>query len=423
MKRYRIFQVMIILFSFLFCPFHQANALTKEKSFLKLPFFSRPAHRASPREREYQNDNSRSLGEYAPQKIALLLPLSGENLEAARALREGFQASYYESQSLGPKPTIRIYDTTHTEDIQNIYERAIKDGADFVVGPLTKEEVYRLSALPAYRLKTPVLALNSHSDIRIPPRHFVQFSLSPEEEAMQLAEQAWRKGFRTASIIVPDNRWGKRIADTFVRHWQQQGGRIQRTVYANPERDQAEAVRRLLNIDDELLKNIKTKSAIAKKEDFVARRPNLDVIIMAAPPLQARQLKPLLDFYYAEEVPVYATSSIYSGYINPKRDKDLNGVVFCDMPWLIEPEKHPFVKELLEKQGLNKGDQYNRLFAMGVDSYYLAMHFKQLRSGEMYTGATGNLFLDNQQQLHRRLAWSVMKNGVPTPLQNKITKD
>lgn len=419
MKKFNIFPFTVIVL--LLCYFYSAQsiALSKEKLFLKFPSF-RSHQSATPSDPGHPVENrgysKRAPYETTPTKIALLLPLAGENLEAAKALREGFQASYYETPRYGMKPTIRVYDTTNTQDIQSIYERAVNEGADLVVGPLTKDEVYRLSFLPPYRLKAPVLALNSHVDIRMTPKHFVQFSLSPEEEAIQLSEKAWKKGFKNASVIVPDNRWGKRIAETFIRHWQQQGGFILRTVYANPSQDQAYSVRKLLNIDEEFIKSTKTKSGASKKEEFVARRKNLDVIIMAAPPVQARQLKPLLDFYYAEEVPVYATSSIYSGYINPKRDKDLNGIVFCDMPWLIEPDKHLLVRTLLERQGQNKGDQYNRLFAMGVDCYYLAMHFRQLHAGETYLGATGNLFLDNHHHIQRRLAWSVIKNGVPTPL-------
>ncbi|HRE30628.1 MAG TPA: penicillin-binding protein activator, partial [Candidatus Berkiella sp.] len=78
-----------------------------------------------------------------------------------------------------------------------------------------------------------------------------------------------------------------------------------------------------------------------------AHRQDVDVIVMAAPPAQARQLKPLFDFYYAEDVPVLATSSIYSGSQNPRSDRDVNGVVFCDMPWLLDTTKGAGLRQLL----------------------------------------------------------------------------
>lgn len=352
-----------------------------------------------------------------PRQIALLLPLTGPHAQAALAIREGFFASYYDQA--GIKPVIKIYDTNKEKEVRQLYDLALSEGADFVVGPLSKEDVLRLSQ---HRLKTPVLALNRHPDVRA-PKHFAQFSLAPETEAEQIAHKAFQHGHRSASIIVPDNAWGKRTAAAFATQWQQQGGRLKQTVYVDPKQEQAGAVRKLLGIDESQQRANKLNDILREKVDFQARRQqDIDMIFMAGPPDQARQLKPLFDFYYAEQVPVYATSSIYSGQHNSHRDKDMNGVVFCDMPWLLESAQHSKVSRLLAQQNTEQSTEqsteYSRLFAMGIDAYQITGRFKQMQNPRAhYAGATGQLSLRGDNQLHRTLAWAKINNGIPIQME------
>jgi len=330
-----------------------------------------------------------------PQNIALLLPLSGKNADPAKAIAAGFLAS---QQRASHRPTVRIYDTTQAS-LSKIYRNALNEGADFVVGPLTKEEVLQLSKLS---LRTPVLALNYHPSIQT--KDLVQFALAPEAEAEQLAEKAWQRGARHVGLIAPDNTWGKRNLSAFSARWQQLGGHILHTAYINASQEYAAAVARLLGI-----------SETQKRDEKPSRRQDLDAIIMVATPDAARQLKPLLDFYYAEDLPVYATSSIYGGRPDPTRDRDLNGIIFSDMPWLLEARRGAHVRELLRQQeGGPQSDQYNRLFAMGVDAYQLTQHWHWLHTGH-YPGATGNLSLRGNT-IARTLSFAKMKNGEPVPI-------
>lgn len=350
-----------------------------------------------------EDHNAQVDGSFShPRQIALLLPLTGKHASAAKAIQEGFLASYY-SSSGGFKPVVRIYDTTRDRDVQRAYELAVQEGASFVVGPLDKDDVRRLSM---GSLRTPVLALNQHPMVHS-SSHFVQFALSPEDEAEQIAEKAKQKGYNNASIIVPDNAWGRRIAQAFSHRWHSMGGRTLNTVYANPLQDQSVAVRQLLGV----VQNPPAKKG--EKPEPPRRRQDIDVIVMAAHPDQARQLKPLFDFYYADNVPVYATSSVYSGTPNPNKDRDLNGVIFCDMPWLIDTHRASQMRQLLQRNGSSSSEQYSRLFAMGVDAYQLTQQLGRLSPGASYQGVTGNLTVGSHYQIQRQLAWAKMVNGVP----------
>lgn len=345
---------------------------------------------------------------HTPKQIALLLPLSGQYAESAKAVREGFLAAYYENpQNELSKPTIRIYDTLKGENVQRVYEQAISDGADFVVGPLAKDEVAQLSAIPPQQLTVPILALNQSPANKTSAR-LMQFALAPEEEAAQVAFKAHLQGYQTASIIVPDNGWGRRIAEAFQAQWQHLGGRVLRTVYIDPLQDQASGVRRLLGMD-EIQRETQDRKLTLKPKD-------VDVILMAAPPELARQWKPLFDFYYAESVPVYATSSVYSGTPDAKRDRDMNGVIFCDMPALIKPE--------LNSQWLNAArsedeasEETIRLFALGVDAYRITQQLNHLTTtaNARFAGATGDLTIDGQHRIRRQLTTAKFKDGTPVP--------
>src|SRR5699024_6531653 len=125
------------------------------------------------------------------------------------------------------------------------------------------------------------------------------------------AARARADGHRSAALLIPGNGWGRRVGDAFTASWRQAGGEITRVIHYNPGQPATESTRR----------------AVA------APRP--DMLFLLALPDYARQVPPTLDYYYADGLPVYATSHLYEGIDQPRLDKDLNGVVFVDIPWQI----------------------------------------------------------------------------------------
>lgn len=331
--------------------------------------------------------------------IALLLPLKGPHAQPAQAIKAGFLA-YHKENAL----PIKLYDTTQNSDIGALYYQAVGNGAQFVIGPLVKEEVYNLSKLTQSTLPIPVLALNAHPDVKISAsKPFFQFALSPEEEAKSLADKAWEQGHKSTSIIVPDNEWGKRVLNAFSTQWHSLGGTIPSTARIKAQQDPASSIRTLLKISHSYdpKKNQKNKT----KEP--ARRQDIDMIVLAAPPEQARQLRPLLEFYEAQDLPVYSTSSVYSGVPNPQQDRDLNGIIFCDMPFILN-----------NLQDSAPSGSLARLYAMGLDAYQLMARLPILSqsANAQYHGATGLLSIGANHKVERELSWAQIKNGVPLGL-------
>tara|TARA_A100001391_G_scaffold32387_1_gene17361 strand:+ start:3370 stop:5211 length:1842 start_codon:yes stop_codon:yes gene_type:complete len=341
-----------------------------------------------------------------PQRVAVLLPESGPLAPAAEAIRDGMMTAFYSAEQAGnPTPDLRFYDVSGA-DMATLLQRAVDDGAQLVIGPLDKEKVAELAALGTPPVT--VLALN-YLDQGSRQAPLFQFGLAPEDEARQIAEQAWREGHRQAGVLYPHSEWGHRVSEAFISAWQDQGGQV--------------VVESTFN-DDDLGDTVKNLMATVRRHDGSAGRrteyrpvrgDNMSFLFMVASPNQGRQLKPLLNFHYARNLPVYATSYIYDGTPAPRRDQDLDGVRFVDMPWVLYQDTR--LHHLARETWPDGHGRYNRLFAMGLDAYRLQARLYLLRTvtGSDLPGVTGNLHLDGAR-LVRQSDWAEFRRGEPVPL-------
>ncbi|HWW29099.1 MAG TPA: penicillin-binding protein activator, partial [Steroidobacteraceae bacterium] len=155
-----------------------------------------------------------------PNQIALLLPLSGRSEPFGVAVRDGFIAAYLQ-QNAATRPRLKIYDVA-AQSVGTAYDSAISDGAGFVVGPLTKEDVAAVAPLSSGR--TPVLALNFLGDTVSVPKNFYQFALLPEDEARMVARRVVADGRLAGVTIVPGGELGNRVNAAFADELKTLGG-------------------------------------------------------------------------------------------------------------------------------------------------------------------------------------------------------
>ncbi|OYV78265.1 MAG: hypothetical protein B7Z66_01615 [Chromatiales bacterium 21-64-14] len=357
-----------------------------------------------------------------PHSVALLLPLRGPFAEAASAVLDGFLAAYYQptSQQTSPPPRIRIYDTGDLPaDAVQAYLQAVRDGADFIVGPLRKEAVTAVAQQPS--LAVPTLALNYLEPGQPAPKGFYQFGLSPEQEARQVAERAWLDGHSRVLVLAPEGSWGDRVARAFEQRWQTLGGITLGEQRYNPTHtDFATPIRRLLNLDESRARYRALRSLLQRKLEFEPRRrKDVDFIFMAAFPRDARLLRPQLKFHHASDLPVYATSHIYSGTPDADADRDLDGTRFCDMPWtLAETPAQQDIRQELTTLWPDQSARLPRLNALGIDAYRIIPQLDAMRSNPFarFEGATGSLALDPDGRVHRDLLWARFQDGLPVLL-------
>ena len=349
--------------------------------------------------------------------IALLLPLSGTYGQAAAAVRDGFLAAYFADRQQNSKTRIRIYDSADkSAAVPQLYARALADGAELVVGPLAKEAVSALRQ--SGNLTVPTLALNYSDDDGSGPANLYQFGLAPEDDAHAVAERAWLDGRTRALIITPAGEWGSRVMRAFSERWQQLGGRVVAAqTYESNGSDLSTPLRRLLNIDASEARAKALRAALQTDIKFEPRRrQDADLIFMAAFPRQARQIPAQLKFFYAGDLPLYATSHIYDGIADAGKDRDLDGILFPDMPWLLDQDSDPLRAAIEQAWPEQTGLQ--RLYALGVDAYRLAprlMSASRAPQGEI-AGATGRLLVGPDHRVRRTLLWARFNKGEPVPL-------
>jgi outer membrane PBP1 activator LpoA protein len=93
------------------------------------------------------------------------------------------------------------------------------------------------------------------------------------------------------------------------------------------------------------------------------RRQDIDMIFIAATHRSARGIMPAFKFHHAGGLPVYATSHVYTGSIDKTADLDLNGLLFCDLPWTLVTNNN--LRKIFDKEWPEQHN-YTRLFALGI---------------------------------------------------------
>jgi len=327
--------------------------------------------------------------------IAFLLPLNGSLGHAGQAVRDGALAAYYKAkQSQSVVPKVNFYNTASNQNVVALYNQALAQGADMVIGPLDKPNIAKLTNSGS--IKVPTLVLNDIPErARITP-DLLQLSLTQAAEAEQVAKQAWQDGKRRALLIIPPGRWGAQIGQAFASTWQQQGGVIVDSMSLQRDQNVNLAVKQLLKVGylQEELKHPQR----GKKTQLIPRpRQDADMIFIALSSDLARQIKPLLQFYYADNLTVYATSLAIGSQATPNEALDMQGVIICDMPWVIsQPQPHAHA------------DQKNRLYALGMDSYELSQNLYKLNSSAGFSGNIGVLQLGANNKINRRLVCTTL---------------
>ena len=367
---------------------------------------------------------SRLLNEYQltytpASSIAVMLPMQGKYKNVADAIQAGIVTAWYEQGST-EKPLLRFYDTSNENvSFDELYQQAIMDGASYIIGPLDKASINRLSQ--SGTLDVPILTLNYAENPLSMSDNLYQFGLLPEDEAIQVAELAIRENHTTAAVLVPDSEWGRRLQEAFTRRFEDLGGSVL-TVQHYPTNvdDYSRQLKTLLNLDDSEARHRDLQHILGTRLNFLPyRRQDIDMIFLAGTNRSARGIIPALKFHHAGDLPVYATSHVYSGYLDSNADRDLEGVIFCDLPWTLTTEN-----TLKRDFNTTWKDQrtYTRLFALGIDAYHIVQNLQYLQTHDYarFSGETGSISMDENQRLHRELLWATFKNGKPVYLDLSI---
>ena len=143
------------------------------------------------------------------------------------------------------------------------------------------------------------------------------------------------------------------------------------------------------------------------------RRQDIDFVVVLGYSEKVRQIKPALDFLYAGDLPVYATSHIYSGTQETELNRDLANIEFSAMPWSMEGY---MAKKLTPDQRLPTA--YRQLYALGYDAFMLHGMLEELSRPNTVPlfGSTGLLTI-SAGVIKREGQWAVFSNGQAKPIK------
>jgi outer membrane PBP1 activator LpoA protein len=353
--------------------------------------------------------------EYPPQ-IALVLPLTGRQSGSGIAVRDGFMAALLQ-QEASRRPQLNVYDSA-TMGAQTAYRRAIADGAQFIVGPLMKDDVIALAASNEVSVMT--LALNQVSDeTASTPGLMFQFALDPEDEARQVAQRLAADGRMRGLVLLPNDDWGQRVFRAFDSELKTLGGTIAgMKFYDTASRDYSTPITQLLLVDESRARANALNSILGQRLEFEPRRRgDAQFIFMGAFPSQGRSLRPALKFHLAGDLPVYATSHIFEP--DSQANTDINGVMFPHMPLVISPDSvSSDLRATLQKYWPARARGNSRLYAFGFDAYRLVPLLKagKFGSANAVPGMTGILSVDSKGRVRRELDWARVADGKAVPL-------
>lgn len=349
--------------------------------------------------------------------LALMLPLTGRTSAPAAQIRDGFLTGYYQIPE-SVRPRLRIYDTATTA-IGDTVASAAASGAEFIVGPLTREEV--IAAADLLITRPAILALNFLPADRATPERYYQFALSPEDDARAVARYITASGRRRGVVLTPEGDWGTRVAAAFDEELKAAGGYVLgQASFGSVRADYGASIMDVLRTDDSRTRHQRIQATIGQKIEFEPRRrPDIQFIFAPSQPGAARLLRPQLRFHLAGDIPTYTLGDAYEPH--PTANQEIDGVLFPDMPWMLGADGlSAEVREAAVRAFGDAAARRGRLFAFGYDAFRIA---NSLRSGAPVNpqGLTGTLSIDSQGRVRRGLEWVQIKGGVPRALERGDT--
>ena len=323
-----------------------------------------------------------------PAKLAVLLPQTGTLAVAGNAIRDGLLSAYYaETRS---KPGIRFYDTQGSATgAKAAYDRAVKEGAQMIIGPIGKDEV---AALHEAAGSIPVLVLNrldSPSN-----RHVLNFSLSPEREGELIADRLLGKGLLQTVVFSQNSDSNSRMLAAFEKRYQTGGGSVLLKAPAPVFGKDAEGVA----VNPVLPEAVREAKAVLLLLNGDA----------AKPPRAALALNG------ASGIPVFAGTDITENR-DAKTNTQLDGIEFLQMPWLVSRGNSLNITAAQLLKLPSARGPGAKLNAFGADAWLIATRLPLWLASpnSEIAGTTGGLHLEPDGRIERTLPWSVFRAGTP----------
>ncbi len=348
-----------------------------------------------------------------PRTIALLLPQNGPLAEASRAIRDGFVAAYWSTQLTDEfeahrQQKILVYDT-FGNTMADVVSRAQADGAQILLGPLSKSNVQSMSTL---KTAIPTIALNrvnptlqpKRTEARGPNGRIPQLSLAVEDEAVELAKRISNEGSTRIIVFRDRTSWSNRAYAAFAASISNSVEIVSLTTF-DDLKDVTNAVGRALDIDASLMRHTNVQRLVRREIEFVPRRrSDIHAVVGLVGSREYASLVAALDFHFGSDIPLFATSAAVRSDVPIKKK---NGTRFVALPLTLFSFR---LRHDLEN-AFPVAKQNPSFYALGIDAYRLANQFERLMAGVSIPATTGNLKLSRNNLIQRVPAWGQITNN------------
>ena len=275
----------------------------------------------------------------------------------------------------GLSSNIKFYDVNGL-DARSVYDQAVNEGAQFIIGPLTKDDV---SKIITTGISVPTLAINSFDHVSTDNAFF--FAVTPENEGAQAAQKIYYDGKRVPLLIIPDTDKGNRIITGFQQKW-----------FENNEYGKL------------TIKRYKNKSEVTKAIEEGMEDQSVDAVYICGTALEASLIKTQMQVTYPSDYrDFYITNNSNPGNLKASVTKNMKGMFLGDMPWLLEDsELKNSIKESLDVSNMNT----LIFFALGYDSITIVPNMKSMIDNDIpLNGLTGRLTVNKQGKVVIENSW------------------
>ncbi len=409
-----------------------------------------------------------------PDELVVMLPLSGRYENTGNAVKQGILAAYYQQLQRQPAsqlPQLRFIDTQDKDPTLLIEELG---SAEWVLGPLLKdtldgvlpllppritmlalnrpeqqsrspqpdatpglseEEESEAIATDSSRLQAPLApnSLDASTDTfteQGPVAESLYFALAPEDEAHQLADLIYAKGYRAPIVVSAQSSLYQRMNDAFSERWKGLNeGRVEdkrvnlTQVSFSDSASLRDGITRALDVAQSNDRISQIKYMINEEVYNMPRnRQDIDAVVVFASPQHTELLNPMVEASLLPannaRVPVYATSRSMDYDSGKNQWRDLQNVHFLDMPWMMPNHQWQALSDEVSRLWPNELTQSRRLFAFGVDAYNLVPKLANLKAYPQAhaEGLTGKLKLNDNGEIHRILPRAIINDEKIKPV-------
>ncbi|HET7594341.1 MAG TPA: penicillin-binding protein activator [Stellaceae bacterium] len=232
-------------------------------------------------------------------RVALLLPLSGQNAALGNAMLDAAQMALYDVAD--EKLELRPHDTQGSADAAAAAARAaINEGARLIIGPLLAAEVEAVKPV-ARAANVPVVAFSTATQLAGDGTYLMGFL--PRQEIERVVAFAHSRGVNRFAVIAPSTAYGEVAVEALRAATQAEGATLERVEMYDPGvQDLTPSVQHLVGatMDPVARQKLLSKQSAAGNA-AAAEQPDIvipfDAVLIPEGGTRLKSVAPLLPYY------------------------------------------------------------------------------------------------------------------------------